>query len=227
MKNPEFRIITSICCALGVTVLAGCTDTSAHSKADAFKRPATAQAAYERLVAGNKRFAAKEPSVTSVAEFEEMFMRNDAGQTPYATILTCADSRLSPAMLFDEVLGQLFVVREAGNISTSPTSLGSLEFGHGVLKTSLLVVMGHENCGAVEAALNNSDVPGHIRSFVDVIKPGIAGASDLPEAVAKNVNAVMQSIRANSPALHDAMMVGAVYNLATGKVRFLGKPTDS
>jgi len=166
-------------------------------------RPGTPKAAYARLVEGNRRFSSREPAVASTAEIDEMFRRNVAGQTPYATILTCADSRLSPSMLFDEFLGELFVVREAGNIAVSPTSLGSLEYGRLALDTSLLVVMGHEGCGAVHAALENADVPGNIKA------------------------AVIESIRANSPALSDAAIVGAVYHLGTGEVHFLDPaPSD-
>ncbi|MAB79954.1 MAG: carbonic anhydrase [Planctomycetes bacterium] len=187
-------------------------------------RPATAQAAFARLVEGNQRFASRSPAIVTTAEVGEMFTRNEAGQSPYATILTCADSRLSPAMLFDELLGELFVVREAGNIAVSPTCLGSLEYARVALDTPLLVVMGHQNCGAVDAAFKNIEVSGNIKSFVDVIKPGIAEANSLDEAIVGNVGAVIASIRANSPVLRDADIVGAVYDISTGKVRFLGQP---
>ena len=225
MKTPLNRLTTAVTCLATLTVLHSCSDSSAHSHD--FERPATAQAAYERLVDGNKRFSTKTPSVATMAEFEEMFVRNDAGQTPYATVLTCADSRLSPAMLFDEALGQLFVVREAGNIAVSSTSLGSLEYAHVVLKTPLLVIMGHKNCGAVDAAFQSSEVPGNITAVLDAIKPGISGASDLDDAITKNIHAVIKSIRANSPTLSEAQMVGAVYDLGTGKVTFLGDPSSN
>lgn len=207
--------------------LASSNDTSSASPETLASRPGTPKAAYARLVEGNRRFSSREPAVASTAEIDEMFRRNVAGQTPYATILTCADSRLSPSMLFDEFLGELFVVREAGNIAVSPTSLGSLEYGRLALDTSLLVVMGHEGCGAVHAALENADVPGNIKAVIEAIQPGIAGASDLEDAVTKNVRAVIESIRANSPALSDAAIVGAVYHLGTGEVHFLDPaPSD-
>lgn len=202
-------------------------DDSSSSPETVASRPETAHAAYARLIEGNRRFSSRAPAVASPAEIDEMFRRNVAGQTPYATILTCADSRLSPNMLFDELLGELFVVREAGNIAVSPTSLGSLEFAQSVLGTSLLVVMGHEGCGAVRAALEDADVTGNVRSVIEAIQPGIAGASDLDDAVTKNVRAVIESIRANSPTLADAAIVGAVYRLGSGEVHFLDPmPSD-
>ena len=223
MKSRLSFTASAAACLVSFVSMQSCSNLLDHSHA--FERPATASAAYERLVEGNERFLNRTPSVASVAQLEEMFTRNDAGQSPYATILTCADSRLSPAMLFDEALGQLFVVREAGNIAVSPTSLGSLEYASVVLKTPLLVIMGHHNCGAVDAAFQRSAVPGNIAAVLDAIKPGIAGASDLDEAITKNVQAVIKSIRANSPALREAQMVGAVYDQGTGKVLFLGEPS--
>ena len=220
------------CCACTVVLavvagIASSNDASSASPEALATRPGTPKAAYTRLVEGNRRFSSREPAVASTAEIDEMFRRNVSGQTPYATILTCADSRLSPSMLFDEFLGELFVVREAGNIAVSPTSLGSLEYGRVALDTPLLVVMGHEGCGAVHAALENADVPGNIKAVIEAIQPGIAGASDLEDAVTKNVRAVIESIRANSPTLSDAAMVGAVYRLGTGKVHFLDPvPSD-
>ena len=220
------------CCACTVVLavvagIASSNDTNSASPEALASRPGTPKAAYARLVEGNRRFFSREPAVASTAEIDEMFRRNVAGQTPYATILTCADSRLSPSMLFDEFLGELFVVREAGNIAVSPTSLGSLEYGRVALDTPLLVVMGHEGCGAVHAALENADVPGNVKAVIEAIQPGIAGASDLEDAVTKNVRAVIESIRANSPILSDATMVGAVYRLGTGKVHFLDPaPSD-
>ena len=206
------------------SVMAGTTSSNDDGPArpeTVASRPKTAKAAFARLVEGNLRFSSRAPRVASAAEIDEMFQRNVAGQSPYATILTCADSRLSPNMLFDEFLGELFVVREAGNIAVSPTSLGSLEFARLVLGTSLLVVMGHEGCGAVRAALEGADVPGNVKAVIEAIQPGIRGASNLDDAVTKNVRAVIESIRANSPALDDAAIVGAIYHLGTGEVHFL------
>ncbi|MFP8882042.1 MAG: carbonic anhydrase [Myxococcota bacterium] len=226
MRSIRTQIANGILAFALVVAACGASadDTRASHTREPADQPATAQAALERLVEGNQRFASRTPAIALTAKLDEMFARNEAGQAPYATILTCADSRLSPVMLFDELLGDLFVVREAGNIAVSPTSLGSLEFAHVVLNTRLLVVMGHQGCGAVDAAFKNSDVPGNIQSFVDVIKPGIAGASDLDEAVVKNVIAVIASIRANSPALSNTEIIGAVYHLGTGKVQFLDEP---
>ena len=217
-------------CGIALAALVGASSASSDEASSSHPsasrdRPASAQAAFERLVAGNQRFASRSPAIASTAKLDEMFARNESGQAPYATILTCADSRLSPVMLFDEVLGDLFVVREAGNIAVSPTSLGSLEYARVVLDAPLLVVMGHQECGAVDAAFKKGDVPGNIQSVVDAIRPGIAGASNLDEAIVKNVRAVIASIRANSPAFSGAEIIGAVYDLGTGKVHFLDQPS--
>ena len=201
--------------------ISACDDDGSASPETVASPSESARAAYARLVSGNQRFSSRTTAAASPADVEEMFRRNAAGQAPYATILTCSDSRLGPNMIFDELLGELFVVREAGNIAAAPTSLGSLEFARLVLGTSLLVVMGHEGCGAVRAALEESEVPGNVKAVVEAIQPGIAGASGLDDAVAKNVRAVIASIRANSPALADAAVVGAVYRLASGEVHFL------
>jgi len=225
MNSVRTRVANHVCWIAAAAAAAGCSVFSPYIPASGTPvlrdRPTTAKGALERLVAGNQRFASFAPAIASTSDLEQMFVRNEAGQAPYATILTCADSRLSPSMLFDEFLGELFVVREAGNIAVSPTNLGSLEYAHLVLNTPLLVVMGHQHCGAVDAAFKKSDVPGNIKSIVEVIEPGIAGASSLDDAIVRNVGAVIASIRASSPALSGAAMVGAVYDHGSGRVRFL------
>ena len=102
-------------------------------------------------------------------------------EMPFAMVLGCADSRLAPELVFDQFVGDIFVVREAGNIADSPTNLGSLEFGQSVLGAKALLVLGHSGCGAVKAAFENASPGGNIQAIVDRIKPGIAGAADLDD----------------------------------------------
>jgi carbonic anhydrase len=124
-------------------------------------------------------------------------------------------------------VGDIFVVREAGNIAESPTNLGSLEYGQAVLRSKALVVLGHSDCGAVKAAFENSTVGGNIASIVDVIKSGITGATTLDDAIERNVRAVIDRVRTSSAILRGAeqagavTIVGAVYDIKTAAVRFL------
>jgi carbonic anhydrase len=188
--------------------------------------PATPDEALAALKAGNKRFVDHEPQVRSTEDIEEIWTSISGGQAPFASVLGCADSRLAPELIFDQFFGDIFVVREAGNIADSPTNLGSLEFGQAVLGSKLILVLGHSSCGAVKAALEGATPGGNIQSIVDAIKPGIAGAKTLEEATKANVHAVEDRIRAKSPLLKAAedagkiKIVGGVYTIATGTVTF-------
>jgi carbonic anhydrase len=176
---------------------------------------------------GNKRFVDGTPQVRDTADIKRIWTAAKAGQEPFASILTCADSRLGPELIFDQFVGDIFVVREAGNIADSPTNLGSLEFGQAVLKSKALMVLGHSDCGAVNAALDNATPGANIQAIVDAIKPGIAGATDLNDAIARNVRAVIDTIRDKSTLLRDAeaagevKIVGAVYDIKTATVTLL------
>jgi len=190
-------------------------------------RPATPDEAVQVLMEGNKRFVDGTPQVRDTADIKRIWTAAKAGQEPFASILTCADSRLGPELIFDQFVGDIFVVREAGNIADSPTNLGSLEFGQAVLKSKALMVLGHSDCGAVNAALDNATPGANIQAIVDAIKPGIAGATDLNDAIARNVRAVIDTIRAKSVLLRDAeaagevKIVGAVYDIKTATVTLL------
>lgn len=189
--------------------------------------PKTPDEAIAVLMAGNARFAALRPAVRSVVDIELLWRKVVTTQKPFAMVLGCADSRLSPEIIFDQFVGDVFVVREAGNIAESPTNLGSLEYGQAVLGAKALVVLGHSDCGAVNAAFTASTPGGNIQSIVDAIKPGIAGASSLDDAIARNVGAVVEHLREHSPLLAEAQkggafkIVGAVYDIKTAKVRLL------
>lgn len=153
------------------------------------------------------------------------------GQHPHAQILSCADSRVPPEIIFDQGLGDLFVVRVAGNVA-SDTELGSLEYGAEHLHIPLVVVLGHENCGAVTAAVEGGDFESHIRTLVDLIKPAVeksrAEAGDrIANAVRMNVRLVVDQLRSSKPVLSQLVaerklkIVGAVYSLQTGEVTWL------
>ncbi|MCH9666449.1 MAG: carbonic anhydrase [Actinomycetia bacterium] len=190
-------------------------------------RPATPEEAIQVLMDGNNRFKAREPQIRNTAQIDAIWSDVTGGQEPFASVLGCADSRLAPEVIFDQFVGDVFVVREAGNIAASPTNLGSLEFGQAVLKSKALVVLGHSSCGAVKAAFENATPGGNIQAIVDAIRPGIVGASDLDDAIVRNVRATIDTVRADSKLLDDAeksgaiKIVGAFYDIKTSRVRLL------
>jgi len=154
-----------------------------------------------------------------------------SGQHPHAEILSCADSRVPPEIIFDQGLGDLFVVRVAGNVATD-TELGSLEYGAEHLHIPLLVVLGHESCGAVTAAVQGGPPEAHIATLVELIKPAVdqsRGQTGDPvaNAVRTNGEMVVKQLRTSTPMLSELVaqgklkIVGGVYSLKTGKVTWL------
>lgn len=159
------------------------------------------------------------------------------GQHPIATVLACSDSRVPPEIVFDLGLGDLFVVREAGHVADKAT-LGSLEYAVEHLKTPLIVVMGHESCGAVTATIDVMDshhtAGGHIQRLVEDIRPAAQEAgthgsreSRIARAVTANVKLVMKQLMQKDAHLARAVregevrIVGAVYDLHTGRINWL------
>jgi carbonic anhydrase len=154
-----------------------------------------------------------------------------SGQHPHVEILSCSDSRVPPEIIFDQGLGDLFVVRVAGNVAAD-TELGSLEYGAEHLHIPLLVVLGHESCGAVTAAVQGGPPEGHITALVNLIKPAVDKSRGLPgdpvsNAVRTNVEMVVKQLRSSTPMLSELVahgklkIVGAVYSLDTGRVTWL------
>jgi len=177
-----------------------------------------AKMALEALKAGNKRFVDGTPSPKNDnADRSETI----GTQKPFAIILTCADSRTAPEIFFDTKIGDLFVLRNAGNFATD-VELGSMEFATAVLGAPLIVVVGHTNCGAVFAAFDNpAGLPEKLQIVIDNLKPGIAGTADKDAATKANTEAVVKTIKAN-PVIQaqNAMVVGAYYDFNTGEVKF-------
>jgi len=193
----------------------------------------TADEALQRLIDGNQRFLAGQAHFPTVCK--ETLADLAKGQRPYATILGCSDSRVPPELIFDANFGELFIVRVAGNV-VSDEVMGSLQYAGAHLHTPLFMVLGHEGCGAVKAALDSKlyDIQhrSRIQHLVDTIVPGLIDLSHVPEdeqfeqAVEANVRWSMHQL-AETPegrrALAEgrARIVGAVYEIATGRVRFL------
>lgn len=194
----------------------------------------SAELARRRLVSGNERFLRGESRFTGMRP--KALSRLAKGQQPYATILGCSDSRVPPELIFDAVLGELFVVRVAGNVLSQEVA-GSLQYAGAHLQTPLFVVLGHEGCGAVQAALasrlHGVRHKSRIQILVDNIVPALEGIgrrmsadARLAAAVEANVRWTMRQIR-ESPEGRKAskrgrmQVVGAVYELESGRVRFL------
>lgn len=196
--------------------------------------PPEAVMAFEQLTEGNKRFVAgKTLHAHESANWRKQLVQ---GQKPFATILGCSDSRVPVELVFDQGLGDLFVVRVAGNV-IAPDVVGSLEYAIAHLNTPLLIVMGHEGCGAVTAAVDALTKPSNelasVKGLVNLIEPGLPKElqGDTPQ---KRVNAAVEanvrwSLRqlARLPEAKGSIeerqvtVIGAVYELASGRVRFL------
>jgi carbonic anhydrase len=189
-----------------------------------------------RLVEGNKRFVNGE--LLHPGRRPEDFAPLAEGQAPLAIVVGCADSRVSPELVFDQGVGDLFVVRVAGNIVTGagPTMKGSIEFAVAELGARLILVLGHEKCGAVKAAVEHIDandtLPGSIRDLVELIRPAAAAARGKPgdkleNAIEANIRQSVERLKGLDPILSDfakkgaLKVAGAVYELRTGRVRVL------
>lgn len=193
------------------------------------KTSVTADQALTMLKEGNAAFVQGVCTPTSQSQLQELAR----GQSPFAVVVACSDSRTPPGSLFNRGLGDLFIVRVAGN-TVDNTGLGSIEYGVTVLGAPLVVVLGHTQCGAVEAAVkvvkDKAKFPGSIGTVVAPIIPAVRsleGGPDLANrAVVANVQRVVSRLKSAKPIISRAVaerrlkIVGAVYDLASGKVDF-------
>ncbi len=205
----------------------------------AIGRPAArpdADAVLARLIEGNKRFVKGE--LAHPGRKPEDFAPLAEGQAPLAIIVGCADSRVAPELVFDQGVGDLFVVRIAGNAvgGAGPFVKGSVEFAVAELGARLIMVLGHGACGAVKAAVEHIDandaLPGSIGGLVDVIRPAAVAAKGQPgdkldNAIKANVKLGVERLKGLDPILSklvksgELKVVGAVYELRTGEVKLL------
>lgn len=191
----------------------------------------SASDALERLKEGNKRYAGSEASQPN----QEKSRREEVarGQHPFAVILGCADSRVPPEIIFDQGLGDLFVNRVAGAI-VDDALLGSIEYAVEHLGVRLIVVLGHEKCGAVAATLAGGEASGHIGSLVDAIRPAMdkwtkefGDTPALDNLVRLNVTRAVDQLKSSEPILSEFVkegkldVVGARYDLDDGTVEFI------
>ncbi len=189
----------------------------------------TPDAALQKLMDGNRRYIQQKRTFPDQGRSRIVEVAN--GQHPFATILGCSDSRVAPEILFDQGMGDFFDIRIAGNFIDNVV-LGNMEYAVVELGVPLLVVLGHERCGAVKAALDGKPVPGHIGSLVRAIKPAVYATKGLPgdawdNAVRANVKMSVNNLKARSPILAKAIkagtlkVVGARYDLDSGEVEVI------
>jgi carbonic anhydrase len=204
----------------------------AHGHAVAAQAP-SAEAIWADLMEGNQRFVSGKTKAVDVVPLRQSLAK---GQQPKVVVLACSDSRVAPEILFDKSLGDLFVIRSAGNIADA-IGVGSIEYAVEHLGSSVLVVLGHEKCGAVTAACSGDKMPtANLQAIVDKIAPAVtrakthAKADDLVEAaVLENAQQSAKDVVASSEVLrhflHDGKLTvfEAVYSLDSGKVTELGK----
>jgi carbonic anhydrase len=213
--------------------------------------------AISRLKEGNGRFTAGNPQHPHASSDERAYMAQNSyenagtislgltaeqaakrraellkSQHPFAIILSCSDSRVPPEIVFDEGLGDLFIVRVAGNLLNDEV-LGSIEYGVDILRARLIVVLGHQSCGAVDSAMKTiaakGKAPGHIQSLVTALKPVVAATpkGDLEATTKANVKHVADALRSSTPILKarvdsgQVQVIGGYYTLDTGAVTFL------
>lgn len=189
--------------------------------------------AMQMLVEGNKRFMTgkTEKQDISDAKREDLFKN---GQTPFVSVVSCSDSRVPPELVFDQGLGDVFVVRAAGNV-LDPLGMGSIEFSIAVLKSPLIVVMGHEDCGAIHATVGGVEGSYNIATLAGLIQPAVtsvrklmpdASSRDIYEPVTdENVKQVVAQLKENEMlkkfiAEKKLKVVGGKYRQATGQVEF-------
>ncbi|MBD2663680.1 carbonic anhydrase [Richelia sinica FACHB-800] len=196
---------------------------------EAKPKPVNPQEALARLLEGNKRFV--EGKRLNPNQSKLRLQETSVAQYPFAAILGCADSRVPAEIVFDQGLGDLFVVRVAGNVA-SQTAIGSLEFATAVLGAQLIVVLGHARCGAVVAATKGDPLPGRIGVFVEEIKPAVERVRNktgsLEEnSIIANVQYQAEKLAESSTIIRGLInedkvkIVGGRYDLASGKVTLL------
>jgi len=221
--------------ALGAAAAGGVLSGAAEAFAATLERPSTPNAALAALMAGNERYRTGD---WQRVDYSPVGERRASAQAPFAAVLTCADSRISPALVFDVERGNIFSAQVAGN-SVDDATAGSLEYAVAVLDVPLIMVLGHTDCGAVKSAIEVADgktsyppdLYGSIGAVVDAIVPAVQtlppGERTLDNCVGANARLQAQSLRLRGPILPAALRAGrlrivaAVYDLATGAVELV------
>ena len=190
--------------------------------------------AKQLLIEGNGRFLSGKPLSKDLSSTRRIDLMQN-GQHPFAVIVSCSDSRVPPELLLDQALGDLFVIRVAGNVIT-PVELGSVEYAVEHLKAPLVVVLGHEECGAVTAAVQGGEAPGSIAAIIDKIKPAVDGAKNLgltgKDLIEKSADLNIQNAMVDisgSPIIKEGVhskqvkVLGAKYDQDEGALKFINE----
>jgi carbonic anhydrase len=186
--------------------------------------------ALTQLLRGNERFVAGWPDHPNQSARRRHEV-SDTGQQPYAIILSCADSRVPPEIVFDQGLGDVFVIRVAGNV-LDDVILGTIEYAVEHMHTPLVMVLGHDKCGAITAAVEHVTTRSHVQAVLEALQPALllaeAQAGDrISTAIEANVRYAVKTLQASEPVLLGACaagqlrIVGARYNLDTGEVKVI------
>jgi len=210
---------------LAIPTLFGCDGGSSPKAPGGASMAATPDEALQKLMDGNRRFVAGHRLSWDVARRRAELA---TGQKPFAVIVSCSDSRVGPEVIFDQGLGDIFVVRTAGEV-VDDIGLASIEYAVEHLGTTLVVVLGHERCGAVSAALAGGEAHGHVGSLVKAIQPAVDESKGEPgdpldNAVRAQVRDVARQLQSAAPILSELVhegtlrIVGARYDLDTGVV---------
>lgn len=243
-RSKSITMVLVMLLSVGLFSLAGCSNTGKESakqtmtssekvyqRAEVIK---SAEEAQKLLVEGNQRYTSGQllKQDLGAAKRDQLITK---GQKPFAVVVTCSDSRVPAELIFDQGLGDIFVVRVAGNVMDQVT-MGSVEYGVEHLHAPLLVVMGHEKCGAVKATVDGGEAPGSIGAIIEKIKPsaekakaaGATGDALYEKAADENIKATIAEIE-KSPIVEELMheghlkIVGAKYHLSSGEVVFTEK----
>lgn len=191
----------------------------------------TSQTALDKLKKGNERFYSEESTYPNLG-LDRLSYTAENGQHPYATVITCSDSRVPVENVFDAGVGDIFVIRVAGNVVNTDEA-GSIEYGVDHLHTPVLVVLGHSQCGAVTAVVKNAELHGNIPDLVkNIERAAEAAEDDVEKAIQLNVwNSIEDLINKSHSTAElvkdkKLLIIGAVYHLDTGKVEWLGEHPD-
>ena len=228
-RREILRLATIAVAGLAVAQHALAANVAGPPKAENVLSP---DAALERLMEGNDRYV---EGLSRRHDFKHEREALSKGQNPFAAVLSCADSRIAPEYCFDTARGDVFVCRVAGNFA-SDAIVASLEYTVQVLNTPLIMVLGHETCGAIDATIKSikdgTILPGHLPTLVTALAPAVHAVQGAPgevlaNAIRRNVTLNVEKLKTGSPILKSFVggkkiqVVGGVYQLRSGRVKLL------